>query len=211
MSRALQTLGDSGFRLALATLPGWFAAPFAAEMRQTFRQRQEDVLAAGGFSRWLGVTTTEIGSTLRLAARSRMRGQELLTLPESESASAPGSPGGPHHKTLEFRFMDTLLQDIRYAARGLRKAPGFTAVATITLMLGIGVNTTIFSIVNTILLSPLSVEEPGRIVAVYGISPVDVVAFGGAIGLLTLIALLANYIPARRAARIDPTIALRSE
>lgn len=64
--------------------------------------------------------------------------------------------------------MDTLLQDIRYAARGLRKAPGFAAVATITLMLGIGVNTTIFSIVNTLLLSPLPVEEPDRIVAVYG-------------------------------------------
>jgi putative ABC transport system permease protein len=45
----------------------------------------------------------------------------------------------------------------------------------------------------------------------YGISPVDTVAFGGAIGMLLLIAALANYIPARRAARIDPMIALRSE
>jgi len=55
MSRALQTIGDSGFRLALAVLPGWFAAPFADEMRQTFRARQQDAFASGGLPRWLGV------------------------------------------------------------------------------------------------------------------------------------------------------------
>ena len=45
----------------------------------------------------------------------------------------------------------------------------------------------------------------------YGISPLDPIAFGGAIGLLLLIALLANYLPARRASRIDPMIALRAD
>jgi hypothetical protein len=63
--------------------------------------------------------------------------------------------------------MDTLLKDLRYGLRSLWRQPAFTSVAVLTLALGIGANSAIFSIINTLILTPPAIAEPDRVVSIW--------------------------------------------
>jgi predicted permease len=68
-------------------------------------------------------------------------------------------------------FLDTMTRDLRHSLRGLRRNPGFTAIALLTLAIGIGANTAVFSVVNSVLLKPLPYPNSGELVAVSNLAP----------------------------------------
>ena len=61
----------------------------------------------------------------------------------------------------------TFLHDLKFGARLLAKTPGFTVIAALSLALGVGANTTVFTLVNAVLLHPLPVEDPAQLVSVF--------------------------------------------
>jgi macrolide transport system ATP-binding/permease protein len=116
----------------------------------------------------------EVQAHLQMAAQERMERGETAEQARTSAVREFGNVGVIKEMTRDtwgFRWLETSLQDVRYGARQLRRNPGFTAVAVLTLALGIGANTAIFSIVDSTFIRPLPVSNPDELVTLGTRSP----------------------------------------
>ena len=145
------------YRLLLQLYPASFRRSYGRGMTETFTLRLADARKTRTVVGQIFVGVRELSGLVAAAARHRMTGTGPRT-----ARRTPHSP--LHHSRKTREIIAPLAQETRLALRRLRKAPGFAAAAVITLGLGIGATSAIFSVVHGVMLRPLAYPESDRLV-----------------------------------------------
>lgn len=158
MTSVGERIGEAVFRVTQLSFPRVFRERYGQDMRSTFLERQSDVLDQRGLLGAVAFWIRELVGGLRAGMVCRARAAGALKVNFS------GERGGGG-------VMDRIGQDVRSGLRFLWRSPGFAFTAVTVLALGIGATTAIFTAVDTVLLKPMAVHEPDRLVALWESNP----------------------------------------
>lgn len=145
---------ELAYRAVLVLFPKRFRRLHGADMIELFRDRYREVYRR---SRLRGSLSFIVRALLDVALHGLLARREE-TKENNDVARERSTKGW---------LLETFRHDLRYALRNLRRSPGFTAIAILTLAIGIGATTAIFSVANGVLLQPLPYESPEDLVALY--------------------------------------------
>ncbi len=156
---SLSAFAELSYTILLLLYPADFRRRFGPAMVEVFRTQWDHLTRLNGSRAWATILARTLADILRTAPRRRLEAM-LQTITRVSAAFRS-------HKPSRRGIFDSILQDFRFGLRTLRQRPLYTAVAVLTLGLGIGASTAMFSVVDGVLLKKLSYQEPGRLVTVW--------------------------------------------